>query len=479
MLYNEIMENKKFDYKTALSFTAGCFGHDIFFAALNGYMIMFITSQLFKGLPQSQSDWMIGTITLVMLIIRMAELVIDPMIGGLLDGINTKWGKFKPSILIGGLVGSLCLIFLFTDLGGLAVSNSFLYVCLFIAIYTLFDIVYSFKDIALWGMVPALSTDTKSREKIGTFARIGSTLGQALIAIIVVPLVLFFSQNKVETDTAVGDESGWLAFGIFVGACSFLGALILCLGAKEVDNPIRKNEKLTIKKLVTVLAKNDQLLWVVLSKTSFAIGAALIQAFNLYYFTYILGDTIHYPILGILALPIGFGALTLYPVFIKILKGRKAVFNSSITLFLVGVVLYFFADKNLVLAIIGASICNFAYPIAFLACMMVIVDTVEYGQLKTGVRSETATLSLRPLVDKMAGAVSGALVGFVAVLCKMTGDATATTVAENPNNPLTFKIFMFGLPALCLIFSIIIMKKVTLDEKKHQEIVRELEAQVK
>lgn len=42
-------------------------------------------------------------------------------------------------------------------------------------------------------------------------------------------------------------------------------------------------------------------------------------------------------------------------------------------------------------------------------------DSVEYGQLKTGRRNEAVMLSVRPMLDKIAGALSNGFVGFVAV----------------------------------------------------------------
>ncbi|MDC9248767.1 MFS transporter, partial [Clostridioides difficile] len=55
---------------------------------------------------------------------------------------------------------------------------------------------------------------------------------------------------------------------------------------------------------------------------------------------------------------------------------------------------------------------------------MTITDSVEYGQLKIGVRNEAVILAIRPLLDKFSGALSNGLVGFIAVTAGMTGAAT-------------------------------------------------------
>ena len=105
---------------------------------------------------------------------------------------------------------------------------------------------------------------------------------------------------------------------------------------------------------------------------------------------------------------------------------------------------------------------------------MTITDTVEYGQLKLGHRDEALVLCVRPLVDKLAGAVTGGLIGITAIWVGMTSGATAATIT--PENLFNFKLVMFAAPfALILIGAGIYRAKVTLTEAEHARIVEELE----
>ena len=105
---------------------------------------------------------------------------------------------------------------------------------------------------------------------------------------------------------------------------------------------------------------------------------------------------------------------------------------------------------------------------------MILSDTVEYGQLKTGHRDEALTLSVRPLVDKMGGALSNWFVSMVAIAAGMTSGATASQITSQ--HQLLFKLCMLGLPALVLIISgLLFAKKVHLSEEDHAAIVKELE----
>lgn len=105
---------------------------------------------------------------------------------------------------------------------------------------------------------------------------------------------------------------------------------------------------------------------------------------------------------------------------------------------------------------------------------MVITDSVEYGQLKLGHRDESLALSVRPLIDKFGGAVSNGVVGQIAIMAGMTTGATASSITAA--GKLNFKIMMFAVPAVMLVIAILIFaSKVILSEKKHAEIVAELE----
>ena len=105
---------------------------------------------------------------------------------------------------------------------------------------------------------------------------------------------------------------------------------------------------------------------------------------------------------------------------------------------------------------------------------MILSDSVEYGQLKFGHRDESLTLAVRPLLDKLGGALSNWVVGIAAVLAGMTAGATASDITTH--GQIIFKLFMFGIPALLILSgTFIFFKKVTLDEKEHAKIVDELE----
>ena len=454
-----------------ISYACGTFGHDIFYMMVSTYFIMFITSNLFNTEDQSHNEYMIGIIMTVILVIRVAELFIDPFIGNTIDKTKTRWGRFKPWVIVGGFVAALSLAILFTDLGGLTTSNPLLYLIIFAILYLVMDIFYSAKDVAIWSMVPAMSFDSKEREITATFARIGSVFGAQLVTVMVIPIVLFFSKDA---NGGVGDANGWLAFALIGGGVSLLGAVILGLGTKEQASALRENKKeTTFKEVFSILGKNDQLMWIAITFLIFCFGQDLVNSFQMYYFAYILGDSTYLSFLGIINVIIGLLAVALFPVLTTKFK-RRNLFFYSIVIMIVALIIYAFAGTNSVLVLIAAGLFNLPQPLVFLVVLMTITDTVEYGQLKIGHRDESLILSIRPLVNKLSGAVTSAIVGFTAVWVGMSGKATADSITDS--NKMMFELIMFAVPIVFMLIATLLYKtKVTLTEEKHAEIVKELE----
>ena len=454
-----------------ISYACGTFGHDIFYMMVSTYFIMFITSNLFNTEDQSHNEYMIGIIMTVILVIRVAELFIDPFIGNTIDKTNTRWGRFKPWVIVGGFVAALSLAILFTDLGGLTTSNPLLYLIIFAILYLVMDIFYSAKDVAIWSMVPAMSFDSKEREITATFARIGSVFGAQLVTVMVIPIVLFFSKDA---NGGVGDANGWLAFALIGGGVSLLGAVILGLGTKEQASALRENKKeTTFKEVFSILGKNDQLMWIAITFLIFCFGQDLVNSFQMYYFAYILGDSTYLSFLGIINVIIGLLAVALFPILTTKFK-RRNLFFYSVVIMIIALIIYAFAGTNSVLVLIAAGLFNLPQPLIFLVVLMTITDTVEYGQLKIGHRDESLILSIRPLVNKLSGAVTSAIVGFTAVWVGMSGKATADSITDS--NKMMFELIMFAVPIVFILIATLLYKtKVTLTEEKHAEIVKELE----
>ncbi|WP_125710297.1 glycoside-pentoside-hexuronide (GPH):cation symporter [Companilactobacillus zhongbaensis] len=465
------VESSKHKIISRLSYSFGAFGHDAFYATLSQYFMIFVTGHLFTGDSNGQTTKMIAAMGFIIAALRFVELAIDPMIGNAIDKTNSKWGHFKPWIVAGGTIGSIVMAILFTSIGGLNVSSPIVYLIVFAILYITMDIFYSFKDVGFWSMIPAISFDSKEREKTATYARVGSNIGQNIVGVVVMPIVLLFSVNS---NHGQGDNRGWFAFGLVIAITAFVSAIVVALGTKENDSELRKNvEKTSFKDVFKVLGRNDQLMWMSLSYGLYAAGIAITNSLQLYYFTYILGKAGQYSYLALINGVIGIFAVLAFPPLAQKFSRRK-VFFLAIALMIISLILYTISGNSLLMIYISAALFYIPQPLIFLVVLMVLSDSVEYGQLKFGHRDESLTLSVRPLLDKLGGALANGVVALTAVVAGMTAGATAGDITTS--GQVIFKFMMFGVPAvLVLIATFIFFKKVKLDEKMHSDIVNELE----
>lgn len=465
------MSNGKNRIWQRIAYACGTFGHDVFYAMIGTYFMIFVTSNLFNSDNPTNDAYMIGIVTTIILVLRIAELFVDPFIGNIIDKTKTRWGRFKPWVLGGAVIAAVTLAMLFTDFGGLTVSNPTLYLVIFAVVYFIMDIFYSAKDVAIWSMIPALSFDSHEREITATIARIGSVFGGQLVTVIVMPVVLYFSINQ---NGGAGDPTGWFAFACIGGGIATLGAIILGLGTHEQDNALRENkEDTSAKDVLKVLTKNDQLLWMAIAYLVYGIGINIVNNFNLYYFIYVIGDATKFSILGVINTVIGLLAVAAFPILTTKFSRRK-LFFSSIAVMAVALVIYAMSGTNVTLALIGAGLFALPQPLVFLIVLMTITDSVEYGQLKLGHRDEAVCLCVRPLVDKFAGTVSSGIIGLAAIWVGMTGGASASGLTAD--NMMRLQIIMFAAPIVFMaIGGLIYRAKVTLTEQEHARIVEELE----
>ena len=173
-------------------------------------------------------------------------------------------------------------------------------------------------------MLPALTLNSREREKTATIARIGSTVGGSLVGVVIMPIVLFFSLDKA---TETGDPNGWMWFGIIVASVSLISAICVGLFTKEKDHALRKNKEQTkgIKEVFKVLFKNDQLMWTAVSYILYCVAIYVVNALELYYFQFIMGNAEGFSILQTINMFVGVVSVFVFPILTKMFK-RKIVF---------------------------------------------------------------------------------------------------------------------------------------------------------
>ena len=397
-------------------------------------------------------------ITGIMLVARVFDACNDPIMGVIVDNTKSKYGKFKPWILIGAVLASILTILRLTGMG---------YVASFAVIYLAWGICFTMNDISYWSLLPALSQDQKEREEIGSVARICASVGMFMVVALIIPVT-----------EALGGmlgslQKGWFALSVIIVVIMLAFQSITLIGVHENRELSNENDHTSLGELLKVIFGNDQLLVAAVSMALFMIGYCTTTSFGLYYFKYVYGDEGMYTIFAVILGVSQITALSIFPKLGKKYK-RKDLFTFATLLVFAGYVIFFFAPTNTMLFIGIAGILLFVGQ-AFIQVMMLmfLTDSVEYGEWKSGKRNDSVTLSLQPFINKMGGAVASGITGATVILSGMKVAETAADMTSE--GLLILKIAMMVLPLICIVVSFLIYKsKYILDEEKYAQIVGEL-----
>lgn len=380
------------------SFCFGNVGHSAFYGVMSTYFIIFVTGGMFNGLKTSVADKLIVLITGLIVAVRILELVIDPLLGNIVDNTKTRWGKFKPWIMIGNIVSVVLLLILFTGIFGLAKVNWVLFAILFVIIFVLFDVFYSFSDVSYWGMVPALSEDSAERGVYTSLGAFAGTIGWNGLTIIVVPVVTFFTY--LATGQHKEGPIGWFAFAAIVSIVALLSALAVCLGTKEKHNIIRNSaqDKTTIREVFSAIFHNDQILWPSLAYLLYSCAYVITNGVLFYLYKFVIGKPGEFWIVGVIATIIGFCTSPLFPVLNKFIP-RKWLFTGGQVSMALAYVIFIFFRSNVFMMDLGLVLFNINF--AQLVTVLTLTDAIEYGQLKNGQRNEAVVLAIIVFLTKV------------------------------------------------------------------------------
>jgi len=449
------MENNSI--RNRVTFGLGTIGRDMVYAIVSMFLIFYLTDVI--DLPTSTMLWVAG----IILAARIFDALNDPIMGFIVDNTRTRWGKFKPWLVIGAITSPIFTVLLFTNLG----LHNTAYIVVFAIFYLMWGISYTTHDISYWSMLPVLSINQKEREKIGALARIFANVGLFFVVVAIVPLTGLLG------DKLGSLQSGYFIFAICISVFMSMGLCVTIFGVKETGVVASEQKSTPIRELLRILVKNDQLLFTAISMSLFMIGYMTTTSFGLYYFKYAYGNedmfSIFSAILGVSQLT----ALVVFPLFSKKFD-RRTLYTGAIISISAGYILFFFAPVNTMIFIgIAGVLIFFGQAFVQLLMLMFLADSVDYGHWKLGKRNDSITFSIQPLINKMGGAIGTGIVAGVIIISGIKDAASAADVTRE--GLLMMKVAMLIFPMLCYAASYVIYRlKYKIDSKFHAQILADL-----
>ena len=442
------------DDRNRTYFGLGTIGRDMFYSFEANTLLYFLSDVL--SLPV----WVFAAASMILSVMRIFDAFNDPITGLVIDNIRSPWGKFKPAILVGGLLSAFFSILLFAGTG-----EGWVFVVIFGLAYLLWDISYGINDIGYWTLLPVLSSDQKQREKTGAFARICANVGMYIVMVAWQPVT-----------SALGDTPAvWFWCAVVIAILFVLGLLFPLLGIKEKRVAPEKQESTTVKQMFDALLKNDQLMWTTLAMGLFMVGYCTTVNFAVYYMKYLFGDEGMYVVLVAVVGVSQLGTLAVYPAVARRMN-RRSLYTLGTILVLAGYAIFFFAEVSLILIAIGAVLVFVGQAFIQTLMLMFLADTVEYGQWKLGKRNESITFSIQPFINKIGGAIATGIVSLTLILSGIKVDG-GTVDAIGSDGKMIIKLAMFAIPLVMIVVGYIVyLKKYKISEEFYSEMLKELEA---
>ncbi len=469
-------EKAKLTGKAKVSYGLGAVGKDMVYMLSASYVLYYFQDIL--GVSAAAMG-------VILMIARVFDAFNDPIMGAVVAKTKTRFGKFRPWLLIGTLTNAVILFLMFSAPPTLSPSGLVAYAAI---TYILWGVTYTMMDIPYWSMIPAFTEGGKEREGLTTLARSCAGVGSAIITIITVKTVstlgtMFGSSDMSDRDI---ERVGFMYFSIIVAALFILFTVICCINVKEKSTVDMKTA--TVKEMFKALIQNDQAMAVVVAIVIVNCSIYITSNLVIYFFKYDFGGVEWrdaYTLFSTFGGAIQIVAMMLlYPFLRRFFTSIKIYFISmgmAICGYISLLILASTAMNNVLLLFIPAFFIFAANGMLAVITTVFLANTVDYGEIKNNRRDESVIFSMQTFVVKLASGVS-ALIAALALQVLALSQDTSDTLTEidysegvNIMQKMGLRMTMTIIPIIGLVFAIVwFKKKYILTDEKIEEISKEI-----
>ena len=379
----------------------------------------------------------------LMLIARMFDVVTDPLMGTLADRTQSRWGTYRPWLIIGAIpFGLIFALLLYTPEFGPVGKRIWAY-----TFYLLMMVVYTAVNVPYGSLLGVMTTDDNEKNQFSSFRMVGA-YAMGFITLLSFP----YLQKMV----GGSEQHQYAVLGAFFGTIAAAGTLACGLLTRERLKPIRA-EKLSLKPFGDLFRNKP---WIIL--TLIGICMNFFNGFRYavagYMFEYCMhGDVTISGLIINYTVFMTFGELTcmvfggVSPVFTKWVGSKRKAFMWAAFICVVTSVLFFFIPMNpayiwlMVAVVIMTSIGIGIYsPLLW----SMYADVSDYATEKNGTSSTGLIFSSGTMAQKFGTAISGSLValllgiaGFASGTDSVNGQTVITITDVNAVNRMIWSLF--------------------------------------
>lgn len=427
-----------------IGYGAGDAGNNVAFQFSTMFLLLYYTDVV--GLSPAA----VGTMFLV---IRAWDAVTDLIAGRLVDRVRTRWGTFRPFILFG------CLPLLLLNVAVFHVPDvsSGLQLLYAYVTYALIGLAYSLVNIPYGALATAMTQLPDQRTRLGAARGVGAvTVIIALGALVAPQLGKADLQSTFTTLT-------W-AF-VPVGVAFYL---LTFFTARE--NVRRVQDRITLRQTLTVLRANRPLQLLSAGTLILLTGYSASLGIGVYYARDVLGDPDMYLVLNMSSAATLFLIVPLAPRLVRRF-GKKNLFGLGTGLTVCGGLGVLLAPADPVaVAVLAWVVMSLGMNTLNTLTLGFEADTVEYGQWRTGFRTEGATYAVFSFTRKIGQALGGATLGYLLAFGGYSGSAPE----QSDGTQLAIRAAAGALPLLCALLAALAVWFYPLTDARFRDIVAEL-----
>lgn len=460
----------KLTLKGKVSYGLGAVGKDMVYMLSASYVLYYFQDVM--GVSAI-------TMGIILMVARVFDAFNDPIMGVLVAKTKTRWGKFRPWLLIGTLTNAVVLVVMFSAPPELDGAGLAAYAAIF---YILWGVTYTMMDIPFWSMIPAFTRSGKERENLTTMARSCSGVGSAIITIITMMSVYALGQGN--------ERIGFKYFAIIVAILFVVFEVLTCVCVKE-QNTVNM-ETPSVGQMFKALLKNDQAMTIVVAIVLINCAIYITSNLVIYFFKYDFGGTAWYSsytyfnvfggAIQILAMMIFF------PLLRKKFSSERIFYlciGSAIFGYIVLLIMAFTNMSSVFLLFIPAFFIFAANGMLQVLVTIFLADTVDYGELKNKHRDESVIFSMQTFVVKLASGIAALIASICLAVFNLSSDSVTEaqqtvdfSAAVSQSSKIGLRMTMTIIPIIGLFIGLLWFKKrFILSEEKMAEISAQLAAQ--
>jgi glucuronide carrier protein len=428
-----------------LGYGAGDAANNLTFSMTSMFLLLYYTDVV--GIAATT----VGTLFLV---VRVFDGFADLFAGRVVDKTETRWGRFRPFLVFAAVPLLLLNIAVFTvpDLGD---SGELVYAYV---TYLLFGLAYSMVNIPYGSLATAMTQDSVERSKLATYRVFGSNIAILLLAVAVSPQI----EGSDDLQRSLTITTIVLAV---IGTGLYLSAFVT-----SRERVPHSTQTPTLRETFAAARQNKALLVLCGTSVIFLVGWFSLQTVTIYYARDVLGNAGLYVVLVVVQTAGIFAAALLVPGLVARI-GKKRVYQALGAIAVLSAIAVAFAPASTpAIAIVAFAFLGIGLGGVNTVSFALQADTVEYGEWKTGSRTEGATYSIFSFTRKVGQALGAAAASYTIGL----GGYVAGAASQPDSAETAIRVASGLVPAVFILAAIAAVSAYPLTEARFQEIVREV-----